>query len=204
MTDTDAVAARAAERTSAHRERILDAIVLLVAEQGYHETAVDDVVARARCSKSAFYANFAGKEHAFAALLEREGERLLSKVVEAVAAETDPRRRVAAGVETAVRGCVADAPTARVLLVESVGVSPTIEERRRALHARFAVMMLAQARTAAAREGSPLDGLDLEILAYAVVGLVNEAVVHLLESGGDVDGAVRTVEHLVATALLPR
>jgi AcrR family transcriptional regulator len=204
MTSADAIAARVSERIAHHRERILDAIVSLVAEQGYHETAVDDVVARARCSKSAFYACFAGKEHAFAALLEREGERLLTAVVDAVAAETEPRRRVAAGVRTAVRGCIADAATARVLLIESVGVSATIEERRRALHARFAAMVLAQARTAAAREGSSLGGLDLETLAYAVVGAVNEAVVHLLETGGDADAALRTVEHLVATALLPR
>ncbi|MDB5065383.1 MAG: Transcriptional regulator, TetR family [Chloroflexi bacterium] len=195
---------RSSDRVAQHRGRILDAIVSLVAEQGYHETAVDDVVARARCSKSAFYACFAGKEHAFAALLEREGERLLSAVVDAVAAETDPRLRVAAGVSTAVRGCVGDAATARVLLIESVGVSATIEERRRALHARFAVMVLAQARAAAARDGSPLAGLDLETLAYAVVGAVNEAVVHLLETGGDVEPVLRTIEHLVATALLPR
>ena len=106
--------------------------------------------------------------------------------------------------ETAIRGCVADAATARVLLVEFVGVSATIEERRRALHARFAAMVLAQAQTAASRSGSPLDGLDLGTLAYAVVGAVNEAVVHLLETDGDVDSALRTVEHLVATALLPR
>jgi AcrR family transcriptional regulator len=201
---TGTAADRSSDRIAHHRGRILDAIVSLVAEQGYHETAVDDVVARARCSKSAFYACFAGKEHAFAALLEREGERLLSAVVDAVAAETDPRLRVAAGVSTAVRGCVRDAATARVLLIESVGVSPTIEERRRLLHARFAAMVLVQAQAAAARHGSPLAGLDLPTLAYAVVGAVNEAVVHLLETGGDVDAPLRTVEHLVATALLPR
>ncbi|HEY0409665.1 MAG TPA: TetR/AcrR family transcriptional regulator [Candidatus Dormibacteraeota bacterium] len=201
---TGTAADRSSDRVAHHRGRILDAIVSLVAEQGYHETAVDDVVARARCSKSAFYACFAGKEHAFAALLEREGERLLSAVVDAVAAETDPRLRVAAGVSTAVRGCVRDAATARVLLIESVGVSPTIEERRRLLHARFAAMVLVQAQAAAARLGSPLASLDLPTLAYAVVGAVNEAVVHLLETGGDVEAPLRTVEHLVATALLPR
>jgi len=199
----DTVASRATGRLAQHGERILDAIVSLVAEQGYHETAVDDIVARARCSKSAFYACFAGKEHAFAALLEREGERLLSEVVDAVSAETEPRRRVAAGVGTVVRGCVEDAPTARVLLIESVGVSATIEERRRLLHARFAAMILAQAH--AARAAAPaLGGLDLETLAYGVVGAVNEAVVHLLETGGDVEAALRTLEHLVAGALLAR
>jgi AcrR family transcriptional regulator len=196
-----ASAAQASPRASHHRERILDAISTLVAEQGYHDTAVDDVVGRARCSKTAFYASFAGKEHAFAALLEREGERLLGAVVGAVSAETDPRRRVAAGVGTVVRGCVRDAATARILLIESVGVSTTIEECRRRLHARFAAMVLAQARVARADDALRAS-LDLQTLAYAVVGAVNEAVVHLLESGGDVDAAVRTVEHLVAGALL--
>jgi len=204
MTSAEAATPRMSERIAHHRERILDAIVTLVAEQGYHETAVDDVVARARCSKSAFYACFAGKEHAFAALLEREGERLLNAVVDAVAAETEPRRRVTAGMRTAVRGCLADTATARVLLIESVGVSATIEERRRALHARFAAMVLALARTAEGREGSPLVGLDLETLAYAIVGAVNEAVVHLLETSGDAETALHTLEHIVGAALLPR
>jgi AcrR family transcriptional regulator len=188
---------------SRHRRRILDAVAQCFAERGYHDTSVDQVVSRARSSKSAFYACFANKETAFAALLEREGERLLHDVEQAVLAESDPRRRARAGIITIDSDCAANRATARILLVESVGISPAIEERRRALHARFAELIRAQAEAARAA-GTPATQVDLEVLAFALVGAVNEAVVHLLETGGsDPAPVLEALGHLAGRALLP-
>jgi AcrR family transcriptional regulator len=186
-----------------HRRRILDAVAHCFAERGYHDTTVDQVVSRARTSKSAFYACFPNKETAFAALLEREGERLLHAVEQAVVAESDPRRRARAGISTFVADCARNRATARILLVESVGISPAIEEHRRALHARFAEMIRAQAEAARAA-GAPAAAVDLEVLAFALVGAVNEAVVHLLEKGHtDPAPVVEALGHLAGRALLP-
>lgn len=182
-----------------HRERILDAVAECFAARGYHDTSVDKVVAQARTSKSAFYAVFASKEQAFAALLEREGERLLRAVEQAIAGEAEPRDQVRRGIATFVVACAGNRATARILLVDSVGTSPAIEETRRALHARFAEMILAQAR---ARLQQPQ--LDLEVIAYALVGAVNEAVVRLLETGSrDPRPVVDALDHLAARALEP-
>ena len=186
---------------SRHRRRILDAVAQSFAERGYHDTSVDQVVSRARTSKSAFYACFANKEQAFAALLEREGERLLLTVEQAVTAETDPRKRARAGITTFVTDCATHRDTARILLVESVGISPAIEERRRAVHARFAGMIRAQAEAARAA-GIHAANVDLEVLAFALVGAVNEAVVHLLETGGtDPAPVLEALGHLAGRAL---
>jgi AcrR family transcriptional regulator len=186
-----------------HRRRILDAVAHCFAQRGYHETSVDQVVSRARTSKSAFYACFPNKETAFAALLEREGERLLHAVERAITEEPDPRRRARAGIATFVADCARNQATARILLVESVGISEAIEERRRALHARFAEMIRAQAETAPSGNARTA-GIDVEVLAYALVGAVNEAVVHLLETGeADAMPVVNTLDHLAARALLP-
>jgi AcrR family transcriptional regulator len=183
-----------------HRQRILDAVAHCFADRGYHETSVDRVVQRARTSKSAFYACFANKEQAFAALLDREGERLLHAVEQAIVAEPDDRRKARQGIATFVTGCAASRATARILLVESVGISPAIEETRRRLHARFAEMILAQARA----RPQPPAGLDLEVIAYALVGAVNEAVVRLLETGrSDPQPVVDALDHLAARALQP-
>jgi AcrR family transcriptional regulator len=188
---------------SRHRRRILDAVAHCFAERGYHDTSVDQVVSRARTSKSAFYACFPNKEMAFAALLEREGERLLHAVEVAVVEEADPRRRARAGITTFVADCARNRATARILLVESVGISPAIEERRRAMHARFAELIRVQAEAARAA-GTPATGVDLEVLAFALVGAVNEAVVHLLETGGaDPAPVLEALGHLAARALLP-
>ncbi len=186
-----------------HRTRILDAVAHCFAERGYHDTSVDQVVSRARSSKSAFYACFANKETAFAALLEREGERVLRTVEQAVTDESDPRRRARAGITTFVTDCAANQATARILLVESVGISPAIEERRRALHRRFAELIRAQAEAARAA-GTPATTVDLDVLAFALVGAVNEAVVHLLDSGrSDPAPVVAALGLLASRALLP-
>lgn len=195
---------RAAQRRDAllqrHRQRILDAVAHCFAERGYHETSVDRVVQRARTSKSAFYAVFANKEQAFAALLEREGERLLVAVEQAIVSEPDPNAKARSAIATFVTACAANRTTARILLVESVGMSPAIEETRRGLHARFAEMILAQARAASATPAQ----VDLEVIAYALVGAVNEAVVRLLETGGsDPQPVVEALGHLAARALQP-
>lgn len=183
-----------------HRQRILDAVAHCFAERGYHETSVDRVVQQARTSKSAFYAVFANKEQAFAALLDREGERLLHAVEQAIVDEPDPRNQARRAIATFVTGCAQNRATARILLVESVGMSPAIEETRRALHARFAEMILAQAKTRL----TPRRGLDLEVIAYALVGAVNEAVVRLLETGrSDPQPVVDALDHLAARALQP-
>jgi AcrR family transcriptional regulator len=182
-----------------HRARILDAVADCFAERGYHETSVDRVVQQARTSKSAFYAAFANKEQAFAALLDREGERLLRAVEQAIVDERDPRNQARRAIATFVTGCAANRATARILLVDSVGTSPAIEETRRALHARFAEMILAQARARL-----PRAAVDLEVIAYALVGAVNEAVVRLLETGRrDPQPVVDALDHLAARALQP-
>ncbi|HEV7679096.1 MAG TPA: TetR/AcrR family transcriptional regulator [Candidatus Dormibacteraeota bacterium] len=195
---------RAQQRRAAliHRQtgRILDAIALCFAERGYHETSVDQVVQRARMSKSAFYACFPNKELAFAALLEREGERLLHAVEQAIVDEPQPSNAARAGIATFVADCARNRDAARILLVESVGISPVIEERRRALHARFAEMIRAQAEAS----GRQPQGIDLEVIAYALVGAVNEAVVRLLETGRrDPTPVVDALGHLAARTLQP-
>jgi len=182
-----------------HRTRILDAVAGCFAERGYHETSVDRVVQRARTSKSAFYAVFANKEQAFAALLDREGERLLHAVEQSIVDERDDRLKARAAIATFVSDCAGNRATARILLVDSVGSSPAIEDTRRALHARFAEMILAQARARL-----PRARLDLEVIAYALVGAVNEAVVRLLETGReDPRPVIDALDHLAARALQP-
>lgn len=198
---------RAAQRRHAklarHRARILDAVAHCFAERGYHDTSVDQVVSRARSSKSAFYTCFPNKESAFAALLEREGERLLRDVEEAVLAEPDPRRRARAGITTFVADCARNQATARILLLESVGISPAIEERRQALHRRFAGLIKAEAEAARAA-GTPATSVDLDVLSFALVGAINEAVVHLLADGsGDPAPVIEALGHLAGRALLP-
>src|ERR1044072_1226312 len=65
------------------RRRILAATAELVAEKGYQETTMEDVVRRAKVGYATYYKHFADREAAFLALLDGAIERTVSNVVDA-------------------------------------------------------------------------------------------------------------------------
>src|SRR5215472_15991706 len=141
-------AAAAVDRREARRHRLLDAALRLFAELGFHDTSVDEVVAQARTSKSAFYEHFESKEDCFRVLLAQEGGALIA-TVRAVAREGgDHRERMRLGIAAFVNVCASRSRVARLLLVESVGLSASIEAVRHGLHSEFAVITEAEVRYA--------------------------------------------------------
>ena len=64
-------------------ERIMRAMAEVVAERGYAETTLDDIVSGASCSLSTFYSYFEDKEEAMLATLDRGGALLLAAVLPA-------------------------------------------------------------------------------------------------------------------------
>ncbi len=58
------------ERSEATRTRITEAAIKLFSDRGYETASVDDICARARLSKGAFYHHFPSKQALFLALLD--------------------------------------------------------------------------------------------------------------------------------------
>ena len=144
---------------------------------------MDDIVAAARTSKTTFYEFFDSKEDCFRELLEQEGGALISAVGSAAAEGLDHRERMRRGIEAFVEVCAGRAPLAHLFLVESVGLSPRIEEVRHRLHGRFARIVEEEVRRA-----QPTDpfyaAADQVVFGRAVVGAVNEAAIHFLDQPG--------------------
>ena len=65
------------------RERILRSMIETVAERGYAAATVGEVVARARVSRSSFYAQFSDKEGCFVAASAEGRSRLFARVRQA-------------------------------------------------------------------------------------------------------------------------
>ena len=161
-------------RRQRKRKRLQEAALRLFAERGYHDTAIDDVVAAARTSKSAFYEFFASKEDCLRELLTVEGGALMQAVITAAAGAEDHRQRMRLGIRAFVLTCAEQRSLARLLLVESVGVSPTIEDVRQRLHGRFAAMVEAEAARAAAKDPH-YAGVSPIVFGRALVGAVHHA-----------------------------
>jgi AcrR family transcriptional regulator len=78
---TPGIQQRRDARLERRRRRIADAALDLFATRGYNATSVEDVVERAKMSKSAFYEFFTSKEDCFRELLAHEGGSLIDNVL---------------------------------------------------------------------------------------------------------------------------
>jgi AcrR family transcriptional regulator len=174
-------------RVERRRKRIVEAALGLFAGQGYTVTSVDDVVTRARVSKSAFYEFFDSKEHCFRELLEQEGGALMHDVLTDAAAGRDHHERLRRGITRFVTSCFERSDVARMLIVESVGLSQDVEAVRHGLQARFADAVAEEVRHAKTHDAFYADK-DPVVFGRAVVGAVSDAVgYYLTHPGADAD-----------------
>jgi len=81
------------------KQRLYEAAVELIAEQGFSATTVDDIALRAKVAKGTVYYNFASKTALFEELL-RHGIGLLTDAFREAVAGLAPREAVAALVRT--------------------------------------------------------------------------------------------------------
>jgi len=169
------------------RARLTQAALGLFATKGYHVTTVDQIVARARMSKSAFYEQFDSKEHCFREVLADEGGDLIHAVIGAAVAGHDHRDRMRRGIHAFVTACYKRSAVARLMMVESVGLSASVDEIRHHLQERFAHMVAEEVRLALLDDAFYAHH-DPQVFGRAVVGAVNDAVSYFLtHPGADAD-----------------
>jgi AcrR family transcriptional regulator len=126
---------------ASQRERLLGAVVAAVAQKGYADVTVADIVHRARVSRAAFYLHFRGREECFLEATHHGGQLMFGQVLDAVHAVLD-----GASDEEVLRvGCraflrfLADEPAfARVFYIDMPAAGPQAVERVQAAFVRFA------------------------------------------------------------------
>ncbi|HKB18926.1 MAG TPA: TetR/AcrR family transcriptional regulator [Candidatus Dormibacteraeota bacterium] len=170
-------------RIERRRRRIVEAALALFAGRGYTVTSVDDIVTRARVSKSAFYDFFESKEHCFRDLLADEGGALIHDVLTDAATGHDHHERLRLGITRFVLTCFERSDVARLLIVESVGLSEGVEALRRELQAQFADAVAEEVRHAMSHDPFYAD-MDPAVFGRAVVGAVSDAVGYFLTHPG--------------------
>jgi len=185
-------------RIEKRRRRIAEAALALFASRGYTITSVDDIVTRARVSKSAFYEFFESKEHCFREILEQEGGGLIHDVLADAATGHDHHERLRLGITRFVVSCFERSEVARLLIVESVGLSPGVEGVRRRLQARFADAVAEEVRHAKSHDAFYADN-DPVVFGRAVVGSVSDAVGYFLtHPGADADSLAASLCRIFA------
>jgi AcrR family transcriptional regulator len=148
------------EVTASQRGRMLAAIAHVVAEKGYGQATVRDVVERAGVSRKTFYEHFADKEACFLAAYDAGVEVLIATMRDA---GDDVRAQVRAYLHT----LAAEPAFARTFLTEIVAAGPRALERRDAVLDAFAALSPSVRPYA----------------ALAAVGAANEITVRYVRAG---------------------
>jgi len=168
-----------------HRGRLLEGMAVAVAQKGYAETTIADIVREASVSRRTFYEHFATKAECLVALYEAASHNALKVLRGAV----DPRHDWERQVEGALRAyleCMASNPVLmRTLFIEILHLGVEGLASRRRVNQEIADYML---------EVVGRDKVTPE-LAMAVVGGINELVLQAIE-----DGRVERLSDLTPTA----
>ena len=179
-----------AKRKEAHRAKLLQIAIRLFGKQGYHATTVPRIVRESGSSTGAFYFYFRNKDDIFACALQAIGEQIaavLNKAMTSARGDTISQMKVA--VETFILFLAEHPDEARILIVESSGLSTKLAKVRRSIIASHC-RSVEQALTSIS--GS-LPRLDPKVVARCWVGALHESVFHWLESP--------TERHISAEAL---
>src|ERR1700719_1799697 len=90
------VRSRQTERTETTRRKLLSAAERIFARDGFEAARLEDIAAGAGYTRGAFYANFAGKEEIFFALLEQWVQERIDSITAVLRRQKNPQQKLAA------------------------------------------------------------------------------------------------------------
>jgi AcrR family transcriptional regulator len=179
------------------RERLLDAAAATVAEEGYAELTVRDLIVRAGVSRRTFYQLFDDKIDCVFAAHERAFERLSKVLVDACRAEAAWSDRVAAAIAASLAFAVESPSEAHLVVIACHTASePKLASRGHAAHEKLADLLRA------GRQQAEVAHVPPELTEQAVVGAAM-AVVGTRLLDGEVDSLPLLAPELTQVILTP-
>ncbi len=158
-------------------QRLLEAVVEVVAENGYAATRVADIVAHAGVSKGTFYQQFRDKEDAFLAAYLAGSRRLFAAVDQAGLDEDDPLAPLKRGTRRYLETLASQPAWSRAFVIEIRAV-PAAEEVRQQVHDWYVDLMRRWRQWAVPRlEGKPVPDCAYEACVDAINELVGRYVI---------------------------
>lgn len=151
-----------------YRRRLMEGMSAAVAERGYADTTIADIVRHARVSRRTFYEQFASKEACLLALYVAASERVIRAIGAAVETSGDRETQIARATEAYLARMQAHPVLTRTLILEILAAGPAGLQVRREINQRYAD----QFRGVVQRHGGHLS----PELATAAVGGINELI----------------------------
>ncbi|MFE2428000.1 TetR/AcrR family transcriptional regulator [Streptomyces sp. NPDC059373] len=162
-------------RRQVTRQKLYEAAVTLIAEQGFSATTVDEIAERAGVAKGTVYYNFASKNELFEQLL-RHGVGLLTDSLREAAAEVAGRGGTKVdGIDAMIRAglsFIARYPSFTQLYVAELWRTNRAWQDTLLVVRKQAIAVVEQALRDAVEAGELSDEIDIQLTASALFGMV--------------------------------
>lgn len=164
-----------AEALAGQRGRLMAGIAAAVADKGYAETTIADIVKHAGTSRRTFYEHFEDKQRCYLAAYDRAVEYLLSQMSAVIPPTNDWHELCQATVHQYLAILSVEPEFARAFLVEVTSAGEAALDQRDEVHQQFAGFI--QAIHALAQSQDARVGSLPTSVFVALVGAINDLVV---------------------------
>jgi AcrR family transcriptional regulator len=193
--DAPSAGQRRAAQGAATRKALLQAGLELFGTQGFGDTSLDEIVARAEVTKGALYHHFDGKESLFAAVYELVQQQVSDRVVEEFL-RPDAWEALLLGCELWIDAHM-DPAVQRIIMRDARAVLSW--EVVRSVEARFGAVPIRGVLRREVRTGV-IEAQPLRPLALLIMGALNEACFYVADAD-DAEQARAEVHQLVRRML---
>ncbi len=176
---------RAPTRLPAARRRrqLLEVALRVFAEQGYHDASMNDIAVAAGVTKPVLYQHFTSKRELFTELLGDVGRDLQDNITKAVAAADGPREMVELGFAGYFDYVSVHRDAFKLFygggLARDVEFAELVSQVERTIAALVATLI----------EIEGLSPSQRQVLGHGIVGMIEGASIHWLNTNSDADPA---------------
>jgi AcrR family transcriptional regulator len=161
------------------RRRMFEALGAVMAEKGYVNTTVADILKRAKVSRETFYQQFDSKQACFMASFERHRSRLIQSVMSTPFSGT-PGERFDALLGRYLATLAEEPDTARLYLIEVYAAGPEVLMRRAQLQKDFVNTLVAIFHARSEKGRFACEALVAAISAMTTTALIDGGAAELL------------------------
>ena len=168
------------EVAESQRARIIEAMRAAIAEHGYSDASVADVIKRAGVSRKTFYAQFTDKEDCFLAIYDEHVARLHAIARDAFDAQDEWIPSLRAGLTALLNALAYEPAVARLCFVDVLAAGPhAAEARNAAMRELEGILELGRGGDATAGDSSPTP----RALGMSMVGGLGEVLYQEIVAG---------------------
>jgi AcrR family transcriptional regulator len=184
-----------------HRERLISAMAASIADKGYRDTTVADVVRLARTSRRNFYEHFVDRDACFLALFDATNESLMAEIAEAVDPSLTLDEQVDVAVDTYIASVLHRPELYHSFIRELPGLGDAGAQRAQAALEGFAQLLIGLVDSSRrAQPGVAARPLDMDT-AIIIVGGLRELLVIALQRGRDMRELRSSAGHAIKVIL---